>query len=85
MLAAPWEIFSEHRRHLAEQLASRQRLQSFEYTERIRQAARAKQASHELNALAHETSRAMLVAALKCQLEARVQESKRPSNQRRCQ
>lgn len=85
MLAAPWQILSEHKRQKAQRLALRRRLQACEYTERIRQSAKVKLAAQELNALAHETSRAMLVAALRCQLEAGVRESKGPADQGRCQ
>jgi hypothetical protein len=40
---------------------------------------------HEINRLADQTCRAMLIAALKAQLEEQIAESNRTASQHRCQ
>jgi hypothetical protein len=62
-----------------------QRLQAFESDQRVRQQAAAMQRVHEINRLADQTCRAMLIAALKAQLEEQIAESNRTASQHRCQ
>jgi len=58
----------------------RRKLKAFEYSERVRKAAAAKQATYELNALAQRTAQAMLRAAI----EANGKPAKNPTQKRRC-
>jgi len=50
--------------------AARARLQAFERSERIRQTAAAKRQAAEINALAHQTYKAILVAAVEARRKA---------------
>lgn len=64
-----WRSWNDELRSKPRKLAMERRLQAFEQEERIRQQAAVIQRTREINAMAYDTCRGMLRAALQAQLE----------------
>lgn len=86
ILVAAWNVFRDDALHSRSQkLAMQRRLRRFEQEQRVGQQAAVMRRTREINALAHETCRTMLNAALEAQFEAEVEASKSPKYQHRCE
>lgn len=70
LLIAPWNAFRDDElRSRAQQIGMERRLRTFAREQHVRQQAAVMQHTREINARAHDTRQAMLLAALEAQRE----------------